>query len=99
MIASLFNDSASSFGNAVMRAAGIPSNAPVEMKLGAEGPSESGAYIEVSSPGGYLRRIPIDVQRLAECRQSGPSARALSRQLVDDLVEEIKAAVGEATGE
>lgn len=98
MIPSTFNDSASNFGNAAMQAASIPGDAPVEVRLGADGPGENGACIEVSSPGGYIRRIPIDAERLAECRQGGPSARALSQQLVDDLAEEIRSAVGEATG-
>ncbi|MGO2061403.1 MAG: hypothetical protein ACTH2M_00075 [Microbacteriaceae bacterium] len=98
MIPSNFNDSASNFGNAAMQAANIPWDTPVQVRLGAEGPGENGAHIEVSNETGFHRTIPIEDGRLAECRQSGPSARALSQQLVDDLAKEIKAAVGEATG-
>lgn len=100
MIPSTFNDSASNFGNAAMQAANVPWDAPVQMRLGAEGPGESGAYIEVSSPGGYVRRIPINAERLAKCRQEddGPTAMRLCQQLVDDLAEEIRTAVGDATG-
>ncbi|SDS58105.1 hypothetical protein SAMN04489860_1868 [Paraoerskovia marina] len=98
MISSVFNTSASNFGNAAMQAAQIPWNAPVEMRLGAQGPSENGAYIEVSSQDGYLERIPIDDGRLNECRQegSGPTAMALCQQMVDELAARIRTAVEEA---
>lgn len=98
MIRSLFNDSASNFGNAAMQAANIPWDTPVEMRLGAEGPGENGAYIEVSGQSGFHRTIPIDDASLAECRQSGRSARALSQQLVNDLAAQIRTAVSDATG-
>ncbi|MGO2746208.1 hypothetical protein [Microbacterium sp.] len=98
MISSPFNDSASSFGNAAMQAASIPWDAPVEMWLGAEGPGETGAFIEVSSPRGFLKRIPIEEARLAECRQQndGPTTMALCQQLVDDLSAQVKTAVRDA---
>lgn len=100
MIASLFNDSASNFGNAAMRAANIPSDAPVDMKLGAEGPGEGCAYIEISSQTGFLRRILIEDARLAGCRQGsdGPTAMALCQRLVDDLAAQIRTAVSDAMG-
>lgn len=98
MISSPFNDSASSFGNAAMQSASIPWDAPVDMRLGAAGPGETGAFIEVTGPSGSLKRIPIDDARLAECRQenNGPTALALCQQFVDDLSAQIKAVVGEA---
>lgn len=100
MIPSTFNDSASNFGNAAMHAASIPWDAPVEMRLGAEGPGENGAYVEVSSQTGFHRTIPIDDARLAECRQEddGPTAMASCQQLVDDLAAQIRDAVSDATG-
>lgn len=100
MISSPSNDSASNFGNAAMQAANIPWDTPVEMRLGAERPSEAGANIEVSSHGGFVRRIPIDEARLAECRQQndGPTTMALYQQLVDDLAAQIKTAVRDGTG-
>lgn len=94
MITSPFNTSASNFGNAALQAANIPWDAPVDMRLGAEGPSETGAYIEVSNPHGFLKRIPIDEARLAECRQE--EALALCQRFVDDLSAEIRTAVREA---
>lgn len=99
MISSPFNDSASSFGNAAMQAASIAWDAPVEMRLGAEGPGESGAFIEVSSPRGFLKRIPIEEARLAECRRQhdGPTTMALCQQLVDDLSAQVKTAVRDAS--
>lgn len=99
MITSPFNTSASNFGNAAMQAASIPGDAPVEMRLRAEGPGENGAYIEVSSQSGFLRRILIDEARLAECRQEddGPAAMALCQQLVHDLAAQIRTAVDDAT--
>ncbi|OIU87701.1 hypothetical protein [Microbacterium sp. AR7-10] len=98
MISSLFNTSASNFGNAAMQAASVPWDAPVEMRLGAEGPGETGAFIEVSSPLGFMKRIPIDEARLAECRQenNGPTAMALCQQFVDDLSAQIRTAVRDA---
>lgn len=98
MISSVFNTSASNFGNAAMQAAQIPWNAPVEMRLGAQGPSENGAYIEVSSQDGYLERIPIENGRLNECRQEddGPTAMTQCQQLVDDLTAQIRTSVEEA---
>lgn len=98
MISSPFNDSASSFGNAAMQAASVPWDAPVEMRMGAEGPGETGAFIEVSSARRFLKRIPIDEARLAECRQQndGVTAMALSQQFVDDLSAQIKTAVRDA---
>lgn len=98
MISSRFNDSASNFGNAAMQAANIPWDAAVEMRLGAEGPGETSAYIEVSNPRGFLKRIPIDEARLAECRQQhdGATAMALSQQFVDDLSAQIKTAARDA---
>lgn len=100
MITSPFNTSASNIGNAAMQAASIPWDAPVEMRLGAEGPGENDAYVEVSSHGGYVRRISIDNARLAECRQEddGPTAMGLCQQLVDDLAAQIRTAVCDATG-
>lgn len=99
MISSVFNNSASNFGNAAMQSANIPWDAPVEMRLGAEGPGETGAFIEVSSPRGFVKRIPIDEARLAECRQEndGPTALALCQQFVDDLSVQIKSAVSDAS--
>lgn len=99
MITSPFNTSASNFGNAAMQAANIPWDTPVEVRLGAEGSGENGAYIEVSSRSGFLRRILIEDARLAECRQGngGPTTMAVCQQFVDDLAEEIKAAVCDAT--
>lgn len=99
MISSVFNNSASNFGNAAMRAARVPLDAPVEMRLGAEGPGEIGAFIEVSSPRGFVKRIPIDEARLAECRQQndGPTVMTLCQQFVDDLSAQIKSAVRDAS--
>lgn len=98
MISSLFNTSASNFGNAAMQAASVPWDTPVDMRLGAEGPGETGAYIEVSSPRGFVKRIPIDEARLAECRQEndGPTAMVLCQQFVDDLSAQIKTAIRDA---
>lgn len=98
MISSVFNNSASNFGNAAMQAASVPWDAPVEMRLGAEGPGETRAFIEVSSPLGFMKRIPIDEARLAECRQEndGPTAMALCQQFVDDLSAQIRTAVRDA---
>jgi hypothetical protein len=100
MISSVFNDSASNFGNAAMQAANIPWDAPVEMRLGAEGPGETGAFIEVSGPSGFLKRIPIEEARLAECRQQndGPTTMALCQKFVDDLSVQIKTSVRDAMG-
>lgn len=99
MISSLFNNSASNFGNAALEAARIPWDSPVEMRLGADGPGEAGAYIEVSTTGGFLRRIPIEPARLAECRREhdGPTALALCQKFVDDLAAQVRAAVDVAT--
>lgn len=96
-ISSPFNTSASNVGNAAMQAANIPWNASVEMRLGADGPGEKGAYIEVGAPPGFLRRIPIDDGRLDASRQGdGTRAMALCQQLVDDLAAQIRTAVKEA---
>jgi len=98
MISSTFNTSASNFGNAAMQTAGIPWDTPVEMRLGADGPGETGAYIEVSTTHGFAKRIPIDEARLSECReeQEGPAGITLCQQVVDDLVAQIRTAVKEA---
>ncbi|WP_431794916.1 hypothetical protein [Micrococcus luteus] len=100
MIHSLFNTSTSNFGNAAMQAANIPSDTPVEMRLGAEGPGEHGAYIEVSGQSGFHRTTPIDDARLTGCRQEddGPTSMVLCQQLVDDLATQIRTAVDDATG-
>jgi len=100
MISSLFNTSASNFGNAALQAAHIPWDAPVEIRLGADGPGETSAFIEVSNHRRFLKRIPIDEARLTECRQEndGPTTMALCQQFVDDLSAQIKTAVGQATG-
>ena len=97
-ISSPFNTSASNFGNAAMQAANVPWDTPVEMRLGADGPGETGAYIEVSAPRGFAKRIPIDEARLSECRQEldGPAGIKLCQQLVDDLSARIRTAVKEA---
>ncbi|AXL12094.1 hypothetical protein DXT68_08060 [Microbacterium foliorum] len=99
MISSVFNNSASNFGNAAMRAASVPLDAPVEVRLGAAGPGETGASIEVTGPSGFLKRIPIDDARLAECRleNGGPTVLALCQQFVDDLSALIKSAVRDAS--
>lgn len=98
MISSPFNTSASNFGNAAMQTADVPWDTPVKMRLGADGPGETGAYIEVSTTRGFAKRIPIDEARLSECRQEqdGAAGIALCQQLVDDLAARIKPAVAEA---
>lgn len=97
-ISSPFNTSASNFGNAAMQTAGIPWDTPVEMRLGADGPGETGAYIEVSTTRGFATQIPIDEGRLSECRheEGGPAGIALCQRLVDDLAAQIRTAVKEA---
>jgi len=55
MISSSFNTSASNFGNAAMQTADVPWDTPVKMRLGADGPGETGAYIEVSTTRGFGR--------------------------------------------
>ncbi|MEU3307990.1 hypothetical protein [Nocardiopsis sp. NPDC006832] len=98
MISSPFNTSASNFGNAAMQTSDVPWDTPVKMRLGADGPGETGAYIEVSTTRGFAKRIPIDEARLSECRQEqdGAAGIALCQQLVDDLAARIKTAVAEA---
>lgn len=98
MIGSMFNMSAANFGNAAMRAARISWDSPVELQLGACGPNEKDAYIEVSSPSGHHEQIPIDAGRLAECRQEndGPIAMAKCQQFVDDLATQIRRVVDDA---
>lgn len=97
-ISSPFNTGASNVGNAAMQAANVPWDAPVEVRLGADGPGETGAYIEVGAPPGFVRRIPIDEKRLTKCRQEqdGPAGIALCQQLVDDLAARIRTVVKEA---
>lgn len=94
MISSPFNTSASNLGNAAMRTANIPWDTPVDMRLRAEGPGQTGAYIEVSGPRGFLKKVPLDEARLAECRQE--DALALCQQFIDDLSAQIRTTVGEA---
>ncbi|MGP9601947.1 hypothetical protein ACT3SY_03880 [Brachybacterium sp. AOP42-E1-35] len=97
-ISNPFNTSASNVGNAAMQASGVPWDAPVEMRLGADGPGEIGAYIEISTTRGFSQRIPIDEARLSECRheEGGPAGIALCQQLVDDLAARIRTVVKEA---
>ena len=59
MISSPFNTSASNFGNAAMQTADVPWDTPVKMRLGVDGPGETGAYIEVDGSAGTVR--PLDV--------------------------------------
>ena len=97
-ISSLFDTSASNVDNAAMQAANVPWDTPVEIRLGADGPGEIGAYVEVSDPCGFATRIPIDEGRLSECRheEGGPVGIALCQRLVDDLAAQIRTAVKEA---
>src|SRR5699024_2459445 len=93
-----FNMSASNVGNAAMQAANVPWDTPVEMRLGADGPGEIGAYVEVSTPRGFATRIPIDEGRLSGCRheEGGAAGIALCQRLVDDLAAQIRTAATEA---
>ena len=82
MISSPFNTSASNFGNAAMQTADVPWDTPVKMRLGADGPGETGAYIEVSTTRGFAKRIPIDEARLflsaGKSRTVRPGSRCAS---------------------
>lgn len=97
MISNLFNTSTSLFGNVAMQAARLPLNTPVEMRLGAHGPSKKGAYSEVSNQHGFFEQIPLENGRLDECGQEeGTHAVTLCQQLVDDLAARIRLAVKRA---
>ena len=98
MISTLFNTSASNFGHAAMRAVKVPVDAPIDMKLGANGPGEERAYVEITALNGFTRQIPIDRSRLLERRGEDVdfTDHDLCQLIVDDLADRIKSAVAEA---